>query len=142
MKIQAFAIVLLLLGGLFTASAQNSYAMFTANAPYAVNEKLNSYTTPSSIIADNDANLNPQDLNYRVLLGVFTHRIPIESDYWLEVRNDLSVTSSNTGYAYSVGFFRNKADAEKKCRELVGKGYLYAKVALYASDYMMQEVAP
>lgn len=82
------------------------------------------------------------DLNYRVLLGVFTHRIPIESDYWEAVRSDLSVITETDHITYTVGCYRNYTEAERKCKELIGKGYLYATVTAFSADRQLKEVGP
>lgn len=82
------------------------------------------------------------DLNYRVLLGVFTHRIPIESDYWAAVRSDLAVTSTNNGFAYTVGFYKSYNEALAMCRSLMQKGYLQAAVATFQADKVVEVLRP
>jgi len=82
------------------------------------------------------------DLNYRVLLGVFTHRIPIESDYWAAVNSDLSVTATPNGFAYTIGYYKNYTEALNMCKSLVLKGYQQATVATFSSDKVVELLRP
>ncbi|OWY20464.1 hypothetical protein C7N43_20930 [Sphingobacteriales bacterium UPWRP_1] len=93
-------------------------------------------------IGANTGTGNLSDLNYRVLLGVFTHRIPIESDYWAAVRSDLSVTATANGYAYTIGYYKNYADALNMCKNLMRKGYQQATVATFTSDKVVDVIQP
>ncbi len=128
-------VLLVLLAYLNTTQAQTRNEM-TMLASY------NSTFNDMSSFNSNAKIAKIPDLNYRVLLGEFTHRIPIESDYWEAVRSDLCVITEVDHVTYTVGCYRNYAEAERKCKELIGKGYLYATVTAFSADKPLKEVLP
>ncbi|QQS29665.1 MAG: hypothetical protein IPM47_01555 [Sphingobacteriales bacterium] len=101
-------------------------------------------STYTDLPANNSTNgiAKIHDLNYRVLLGVFTHRIPIEADYWEAVRSDLSVIQNEDNITYTVGCYKSYTEAERKCLELIRKGYQYATVAAFSADNPLNKVLP
>lgn len=130
-----------------TVAAQTSNAK--ANAP--INKSIAIFTSGNGndvekIFTSSENNINTGNnkatLNYRVLLGIFTQRIPIDSDYWLTVRSDLSVIPGENGYAYTIGFYRSYADAANMCRSLMQKGYQQATVAAFSDDNVIEIIHP
>lgn len=64
--------------------------------------------------------------NYRVEIAVFEKSVPV--DYFYEVDDVKLAVDVNDLYRYYLGDFTDAADAEAAKKEMIGKGYKYAKV--------------
>ena len=76
------------------------------------------------------------NITFGVIVGVFTYPVPIQSEFCRQIRDDLIVTQSNDGYVYSVGAFKNYAEADKLLENLKKMGYSNAGVLAFIKIHL------
>lgn len=80
-------------------------------------------------------NILLKNINYRVIIGVFSKEVPLNSKYIKLVRDNLVVEENENGeFVYLLGIFDEYNSALSLKKELINKGYEATRIVAYDNE--------